>query len=354
VDTRATKTIKPEIITEASAWFVEFRASDVTGSGRARFDEWLRQSPEHIQAYLEIAAAWAELPTSDPDRRLDIATVVQRAQDSTDENVVTLPPRRVSPQRQHRTFRTWAACLGGVSFAVVLSLIFYILQADTYRTGVGVQRTVELADGSSIELNVRSQIRVRLSRKVREVDLIEGQALFHVAKDPARPFVVRSGPTNVRAVGTQFDVYRKDTGTTVTVVEGRVAVAPAGQSQEDAVPAASSSFLAAGDQITVPTESSPSKVTPPRPVRADVAAATAWVQKRLIFEETPLAKVAEEFNRYSTRRLVILDPQLRSVEISGVYSASDPDSLLGFLRAQPNIQLRETEQEIQITVRTGK
>jgi transmembrane sensor len=352
---RATKTIKSRIIAEASAWFVEFRTNDVTGSGRARFDEWLRRSPEHIQAYLEIAAGWAELPTSDPERCLDIATLLERARDSEDEHVVALSPRMASPQRQRRmtTFQAWVACLGGVSFAVVLSLILYLSQGDTYRTGIGVQRTVELVDGSTIELNVRSKIRVRLSKKVREVELIEGQALFHVARDPTRPFVVRSDATNVRAVGTQFDVYRKDSGTTVTVLEGRVAVVPAAaQLQEEAVPAASSSFLTAGDQITVPTNSS-SAVTP-RPIRTDVAAATAWVQKRLIFEETPLSKVVEEFNRYNTRRLVIVDPELRSVEVSGVYSASDPDSLLGFLRSQPNIQLRETDKEMQIAVRTHK
>ena len=192
---------------------------------------------------------------------------------------------------------------------------------------------------------------MRLSKSVREVDLIDGQALFHVAKDLTRPFIVRSGTAKVRAVGTQFDVYRKGSGTIVTVVEGRVAVLAAAPPLESA-PAASS-FLAAGDQITVPTDSTSSKVAL-KPIRTDVAAATAWVQKRLIFEETPLSKVVEEFNRYNTRRLVIVDPQLQSVEISGVYSASDPDSLLGFLRSLPDIALRATDNEIEITLRAGK
>jgi len=70
--------------------------------------------------------------------------------------------------------------------------------------------------------------------------------------------------------------------------------------------------------------------------------------------ETPLAEVAEEFNRYNSRRLVIVDPQLRSVGISGVYSSTDPDSLLGFLRAQPNIELSETDSEIRVTLREKK
>ena len=78
------------------------------------------------------------------------------------------------------------------------------------------------------------------------------------------------------------------------------------------------------------------------------------MQKRLIFEDTPLAEVAEQFNRYNSRRLLIPDPQLQSVEISGVYSSTDPDSLLGFLRAQPNIELIETDREIRVVLREKK
>lgn len=351
MDIRSTKTAAPGIIAEASAWFIEFRTGEVHGSDRARFDEWLRRSPEHVQAYLVIAAGWAELPTSDPDQWLDMPSLLQRAREAQDENVVTLSPRRMTPRR--RTSRAWVARLGAASLAVALSLMFYVAQDDTYRTGVGEQRTVELVDGSTIELNVRSKIRVHLSKNVREVDLIDGQALFHVAKDQTRPFIVRSGTAKVRAVGTQFDVYRKGSGTIVTVVEGRVAVLAAAQPLQGESAPAASSFLAAGDQITVPTDSTSSKVAL-KPIRTDVAAATAWVQKRLIFEETPLSKVVEEFNRYNTRRLVIVDPQLQLVEISGVYSASDPDSLLGFLRSLPDIALRETDNEIQITLRARK
>jgi len=71
--------------------------------------------------------------------------------------------------------------------------------------------------------------------------------------------------------------------------------------------------------------------------------------QRLIFEATPLSDVAEEFNRYNTRKLVIADPALRSVGISGVYSTADPASLVGFLRAQPNLQVTETDGEIRVT-----
>jgi transmembrane sensor len=345
--------LKPDIVAEASAWFIEFRAGDITANARAKFHEWLRRSPEHIQAYIEVAAGWAELPTADPEGRLDIPALIKRARESQEENVVTVP--QWTPARVHRrslSVRAWAASLAGVAIIVGGAAWLTHYRANTFSTGVGEQRTVRLADGSMIELNALSTIRVRLSQQERDIDLAEGQALFHVAKDPARPFIVKSGATTVRAVGTQFDVYRRKSGTVVTVVEGRVAVAGPESSSLPPNQPASSLFLVAGEQVTMPAQLPPKEQ--PKPRRADVAVATAWVQKRLIFEETPLASVAEEFNRYSPRRLVILDPELKSVAISGVYSSADPDSLLGFLRTQPNIQLVESDQEIRISLREQK
>jgi len=353
---RSSKTAKADLVAaEASAWFIEFRTGELTSGDRARFYEWLRRSPDHIQAYLEIAEGWAELPTSDPEQRLDIQTLIARARQGQDENVVSLSLRETAlPKRKLPSMRALAASLAGVALVLGVAVWSYLHHADTYRTGVGEQRTVRLLDGSTIELNALSSIRVRLSKNTREVDLKEGQALFRVAKDSVRPFLVHSDGTTVRAVGTQFDVYRKDTGTVVTVVEGRVAVAEVDNTgdvfDEGVSHPVKPLFLVAGEQVTVPTQ----RAAEEKPKRADVAVATAWVQKRLIFEETPLAEVAEEFNRYNSRRLVIVDARLGSVGISGVYSSTDPDSLLGFLRAQPNIELSETESEIRVTLRERK
>jgi transmembrane sensor len=347
---RSSRTAKAELVaSEASSWFIEFRSGAMAAADRARFYEWLRRSPEHIQAYLEIAAGWAELPTADPDHQLDIQSLIARARESQDDNVVTLAPREPTlPTPWRHSIAAWAASLAGVALIAGVAVLTYLYQANSYHTGVGEQRMVRLLDGSIVEMNALSSIRVRLSKAAREVDLREGQALFRVAKDPARPFLVHSDGTTVRAVGTQFDVYHKNTGTVVTVLEGRVAVAEM-PDQASAVPQRPL-LLVAGQQVTVPAE----HTTQEAPRHADVAAATAWVQKRLIFEDTPLAEVAEEFNRYNSRRLVIADPQLRSVGISGVYSSTDPDSLLGFLRAQPEIELSETDREVRVILREKK
>ena len=205
---------------------------------------------------------------------------------------------------------------------------------------IGEQRTIQLADGSTVELNARSRVEVRLTDRRRDVALIEGQALFRVAKDKHRPFVVRAGDAQVRAVGTEFDVYRKQTETVVTVVEGRVETY-----EESGSAGAAAIVLSAGEQLTVQAH------TVTKPMRADTVAATAWVQKRLMFEETPLSEVAEEFNRYNRRPLAIDDRELQKLKISGVYSSTDPTSLINFLRNQTSIRVIETENQVRVVRR---
>ena len=127
----------------------------------------------------------------------------------------------------------------------------------------------------------------------------------------------------------------------VTVVEGRV------ETYDGSSGAGSATIvLSAGEQLTVV----PHTVT--KPTRTDTLVATAWVQKRLIFEETALGDVAEEFNRYSRRPLSIDDDELQKIKISGIYSSTDPASLINFLRSQPSLQVIETENEVRV-VRRG-
>lgn len=104
-------------------------------------------------------------------------------------------------------------------------------------------------------------------------------------------------------------------------------------------------LLGAGEQVIVTPSASAS------PMKADLSAATAWTRRSLIFDSSPLTAVAEEFNRYSTRRLVIEDPALASFLVSGVFSSAEPTLLLRFLHAQPELVVEETDKEIRISKR---
>jgi transmembrane sensor len=177
------------------------------------------------------------------------------------------------------------------------------------------------------------------------VELTYGQALFHVAKDATRPFVVASSKTRIRAVGTEFDVYRRSSGTTVTVLEGRVAVLSDERGGDSGAPLATP--VSAGEQITIDTPIVVSGISAPK--RTNVDAAIAWTHHRLVFDATPLPEVAAEFNRYNTRHLIVEEGGLRDFNISGSFASTDPTSLVRFLEAQRGLSVRDTKDGIYIS-----
>ena len=395
-----------QILDEASEWFVDFRVGDIDSAARERFDEWLRRSPEHIRAYWEIAKTYVELPQTTALGTPDVEALIAYAH--SDTNVVPLHaragdahPRQVGsaykplnasrtggpPRRLRPPF--FAAAAGAFVFVIGAAVWWQAHRYPLYATDIGERRSITLVDGSTVDLNARSTLRIEFSKSERRVELLDGQALFQVAKDKSRPFIVRSGDATVRAVGTQFDVNRKDSGTTVTVLEGRVAVYSSAHRELDSGsvepesssvsehaeepsskrstqassashsaprvaastptsplelegPAGSTAvFVDAGEQVTV----TPTAIASPH--HTDPATATAWLQRRLIFEGTKLSDVVSEFNRYNRTQLVIEDPRLRDFELSGVYSSTDPASLLRFLRDQ-GVKITEGDNEVRL------
>jgi transmembrane sensor len=381
--------LNAQIYEQAIRWFVESRAGDLNDSGRRELDQWLRRSPEHLSAYLEIAAIWNEGAALDPQGKYDTEALVRDAA-TEPENVIPFTSADVSGDtsqsaRKTRTVHTrrFLPLAAALVVAMIGGLLTWQATRDpTYTTDIGEQRSFVLADGSVIELNSRSVVRVHYTENERDVDLLEGQALFRVAHDPTRPFVVSANGTRVRAVGTQFDVYKKSTGTVVTVVEGRVAVFAGGTAAaENAGSAAANSeanangsrpaapdgprrvtgagadprsgqeaakiegelLLAAGEQLTVTATAAEKSEHP------NIASATAWTHRQLVFESATLIEVAEEFNRYNHRQLVIRDSALFNFHISGVFSSTDPDSLIRFLRTRPGLHISETPDRVTIS-----
>src|SRR5690606_1132157 len=157
----------------------------------------------------------------------DIEEWVARARASTTENVIALTPAaQPAPSEKKRGRRTSLLALAAsiLLMLTAAATTWLYLQRGVYSTAIGEHRSLALADGSTVDLNSRTRIRVRYDERERRIELVEGQALFGVAKDAARPFVVESNGTRIRAVGTQFDVYKRRSGTRVTVIEGTVAV----------------------------------------------------------------------------------------------------------------------------------
>jgi transmembrane sensor len=352
-----------QIQEEAAEWLVEFRVDTVDAAARERFAAWLRKSPEHVRAYLELVAFWEDAGAYDAGRNVDVDTLVALARSET--NIVALEPTAAvraelppgaRPSGDHRkcSARRWLPAVAALAAVVTAAAVgFQLFRDPGYRTEVGEQRIVTLEDGSSVELNALSHIRVHFTDRERIVHLLAGQALFRVAQNKTRPFVVVSDNTRVRALATQFDVRRKPSGLVVTVIEGRVAVGSHVEQSPDAAPSplpVAPLEITAGEQVTVGSNA------PAEPTRANLSTATAWTQKLLVFESAPLPEVAEEFNRFNGRKLVIRGAALTDFHVSGTFPALDPASLLRllrFLRDQPGIEVEESGDRIIITMKQG-
>ena len=373
--------MNPQIYEQASDWLVKHRNGGLDAHEKRAFDHWLRESPQHVRAYLEMSSLWEDVPSLDRSWNLSAEELIARAR--ADDNVVPLsaspaamsspllsaqrqPPSamiRQAPARHSSPGATDRYRNPGLLSALAASILIVCVlggwlysQRGVYSTAVGEQRSLTLADGSMVELNARSRIKVRYTDAERHIDLLEGQALFRVAKNKARPFVVSTGDTRVKAVGTAFDVYRAKSGTVVTVVEGKVAVASEGDSKSQMMgegsarapngagnaPRRGEVYLTAGEQVLV----TPIEIAPPQ--RTNVAAATAWTRRSLVFDAAPLTEVVDEFNRYNARPLVIQDERLADFHVSGVFSSVEPTLLIRFLRGQPELVIEETDTEIRI------
>jgi len=197
--------------------------------------------------------------------------------------------------------------------------------SPAYQTALGEQRSITLDDGSVVQLNTHSHLRTRFSRSLRAVELLDGEAIFRVAKDAQRPFRVRTGATDIVAVGTAFNVNADDQRTIVTVLEGRVKV-------DSRVAMSAPIVLDIGQQLIVAPAQPVVRLTLPSTEKV-----TSWTQRRLMLEETSIADAAAEFARYSPRQIRIVDAAIGARKVTGVFDAGDPASLIEFLRADATV-----------------
>lgn len=316
---------------EAAEWLIRLSGPDVPVEEHREFIIWLKRSPVHLSAYLGVERTWASLGQIDPSRRIDVAALLAQA----DANVVQLTAATPSARASRRARSVPAALAACALIACVGGLVWFQLQfANRFSTGVGEQRTLKLSDGSTVVLNTDTSVRVNFSDSVREVRLLDGEALFNVAKNRARPFRVRSEEVVAQAVGTSFVVRRKSTQTVVTVIEGEVAVVDIAQ-----VDVAAPALIAQGAvHVSAGTRADVVDKRIHTAAIANPAAVTSWRSGRLIFDGEPLLDVIAEFNRYNDVQLVLEDSQLSGERISGVFDADQPLALARFLERSGAIE----------------
>jgi len=291
----------PASLHQASAWFARLRTRSVSAETLEAFRLW-RKQPGNREAYAQVEKLWSRT-----GQVQDSAAMTQAITDALARADARAEKRggRFSMTPTRLWLGSLVIALAGAALAFGPGFI-----GQTYDTGVGEQRTVRLADGSRLQLDTDTVIRVRLSAHQRRVTLDRGQAFFDVAHDAKRPFTVTSGTTSVRALGTRFDVRREAQAVRVTLVEGRVLVRPTQAASDAGV------VLTPGQQLATGAGAS-------HPRKIDVAAATSWRSGRVVFQAVPLHAAVAEINRYSQRKVVLEPGPAADALVSGAFDSGD-------------------------------
>jgi transmembrane sensor len=348
---------------QAADWFVNNRSAVAEEQERVTFMNWLRTSPLHVEEYLRIAAISRDLQAVAADPQVSLEELLADAGDDpslTDEadHAATVRDPAVRATRAIRSSWTPAWHLGVVATVLIVVLAGVVWhwdgapkEAETavrFATGHGEQRSWTLTDGSVVQLNTDSALRVAFDQKERFVELTQGQVYFSVAKDPQRRFRVIVNGAEIVAVGTQFDIYQHDQSVLVTVTEGRIAVYGGGEHASPQGMAASGRpvSVGAGEQIRINQAA-----VLESPTRAALKQNESWRSGRIVFEDQPLGQVVEQFNRYAKVPIEVSDLALGSVRIGGEFDAYDIDSFCAFLQSMDGVVVTRTAKRVDISRR---
>jgi transmembrane sensor len=338
--TRQQQTLDLSVI-QAAEWRV--RLTECEMKSTPEFEIWLLADPAHRIAWDRVQAPWniiGEHQTSPELLELRRAALSNARGTARARWTASIRPRA-------RAFRIAAASMIGIAGL----LAWHLYMPDVYRTQAGERRVVTLADGSQVQLDSSTTLRVRFSTHARDLTLSKGQARFDVAHDVERPFSVTAGEQRVIATGTAFNVDLLGSSLLVTLIEGHVVILP-----EHAAPEGSSHAskprvpqqhieLDAGQELVVsPTGASSI-------FRANIERATAWQTGQLVFDDEPLSSVIERVNRYSDRPLVLADEQTAQFRISGVFHTGDTSRFVDTLTRYLPIKVDRRDDSILLSRR---
>jgi transmembrane sensor len=290
----------------AADWLERADRSDWSAEDEAQLEQWLAQSPAHRMAYWRVKSAW------DRAQRLHVLRTSSTVA-ATEERAPRFRP----------IFARTAAALALLLAAGTGAFFFASAPRETaYATGVGGREVVALSDGSKIELNTNTSLRVRLSKRERSIILERGEAFFQVKHDASRPFTVLAGNRRITDIGTKFLVRSDERHFEVALVEGRAQLdAPDGTIAHPVM-------LSPGDVVK---EKDRALVIERKPTTA-LTTELGWRHGVITFTHATLAEAAAEFNRYNTAKIHIADPKTARLTIGGTFEADNVDAFAHLVR----------------------
>jgi len=307
----------------AAAWAA--RRLGGAASDEAGFARWLAEDPAHEEAYARAEGVWRLM-----------------GEGAGSDGLLALRREALQRARARRSGWDRRAVAAGIVAAIAAPVggLWWMRhraqQGALFQTALGEQRTLTLSDGSRVTMDALTVMRVRYTASVRSIDLVAGRAYFEVAHDTARPLRVHAGPRTVTAVGTAFSVRREPRETTVVLAEGKVAVSD----HESPVTLA---MMSPGQSMLMVDGMGAG-----RPSSADLGRAMAWRNGQMIFDNVALADAAAEMNRYSTLQVVVADPSLRKLRISGTFNAGQSRAFVEAIQSYFPVRAKSTATTVEL------
>ncbi len=341
--TAATTANSARAIEEVAAlWLIRREDVEWTAEAEAELAAWLDESMAHKAAFWRLEHGWSE---ADRIGSLGLDPLTARrdfARSGWLRRALTMRPR-------------WLVGVGGAAAAIAITFAgietgrlptpgrpstpsVASAKLAVYRTSVGGNRMVRLADGSHIQLNTSTRIRAADAPDGREVWLDKGEAFFDVVHRTDRQFVVHAGPHTITVLGTRFTVRRDGDRITVAVLSGRVRID--GAETPAAIPR--TALVSTGNVALVERHATLVSTTG----EANIDALTAWREQMIVFDDKPLSEVVREFNRYNTDAIRIADPALAKVRVGGTFKTSDRESFVNLLRIAYGIRVRRNGRDV--------
>lgn len=308
---------------QAAQWFARLRSDDASESDRQQWRRWMDDDERHRAAYARLERLWSGFGEHAPH-----AEIALRLRAYVPMSTSPKPVR--TPNRRH-----WQAVAASLLVGLAVAGGWLGLRpapALDYATSVGERRSLELEDGTRVDLDTDSHIRVHYSGKARRIALERGRAFFRVAKEQ-RPLTVETASGAVRAVGTEFEVYRREHAIEVALFEGKVQLLSAPREGREAE--------ALG--MLVPGQKARFGARQPTPVVETVVmdAPPAWMSGRLVFDDVRLEQVVAEFNRYSRRPILLDRDALGDHRITGVFLSDNPEAFADALHQLYGIDVHQ-------------
>lgn len=315
-----------EIEARAAAWLA-LRDDGFSLKQRAEFEAWRRADPRHEQAVARLDGAWrtlGRLGTLDLEQRERLAREFLRE----DKHKVV-----------RGRFAGRAALFAAVAAVLVVSAMIFWPKPERFVPAVpsivrheiadGAYRRLALEDGSVVEMNAHTELRIAYVPTERRVELVRGEASFAVAKNKERPFVVTAGAVTVRAVGTAFNVRLAPTAVEVLVTEGRVKIDQTHPAKKQATEAP---LVAAGEKIVIAAQAEQiEKPVVTRVTQDTIQRELGWQTNWIRFDATPLAQAVAAFNLRNPVQLELADAHLGELKVDGSFRAENVEAFVHLL-----------------------